>query len=445
MSLPRLPLRLQIAYTFGMMGWSILVNIIGVMLAYFYLPPSNSGLFVLLPSFVILGIFNLLAIITSSGRLLDAFYDPFIGQWTDRSSTRLGRRIPFMLSSFIPAAVFCCLVFYPFDNSQSIGNAYWLIFTLMLFFFSATTYIIPYNALLPELAHTSADKVRLSSFQQVGFVIGIVLSASVNNIADFFQQVMNLELRMQALQYAIWSLAALAAVFMLIPILFIDEKKYCRSHPSSLPLLTAMKQTFSNRNFRYYLGADFAYYMALYIITSGLLYFLKVLCSLPESMGVKLMATMVGVSLLFYPLVNLLAHKYGKKKVVLFSFLMLAVIFVFVYFLGILPGSPEVEIYLLAIFTAFPLASLGILPTAILAEIAHDEAVLTGENREGLYFAVKYFVVKLGQTLGMSLFIVLTVFGKDPGNDLGLRLNGVFGAVLCVLAAISFSRFKEKT
>lgn len=129
MSLPRLPLRLQIAYTFGMMGWSILVNIIGVMLAYFYLPPSNSGLFVLLPSFVILGIFNLLAIITSSGRLLDAFYDPFIGQWTDRSSTRLGRRIPFMLSSFIPAAVFCCLVFYPFDNSQSIGNAYWLIFT----------------------------------------------------------------------------------------------------------------------------------------------------------------------------------------------------------------------------------------------------------------------------------------------------------------------------
>lgn len=437
------PLRLQIAYTCGMLGWSVLVNIIGVVLPYFYLPPSNSGLISLIPPVIILGVFNLLAIITSAGRLLDAFYDPFIGQLSDSSKSKMGRRTPFMLISVIPAIVFCCLVFHPFVRAQNSGNAWWLTITLILFFVSSTTYIIPYNALMPELAHTSEDKVRLSTFQQIGFVLGIVISASVNNIADWFQHFLQLEQRIDALQYAIWSLSGIAALFMFIPAICINEKKYCQAQPSTLPLLHAVKQAFANKNFRYYVSADFSYYMALYIITSGMLYFLTVLCGLPGSMGIVLMATMVGVSLLFYPVINIIAKKFGKKRVVMFSFLMLAGIFVFIYFLGKLPVSPTVQIYAMIILTGFPLASLGILPPAILAEIAQEDAQQTGENKEGLYFAVKYFAVKLGQTFGISLFAMLTLYGKDPGNDFGLRLNGVFGAALCILAAVSFSRFKE--
>jgi GPH family glycoside/pentoside/hexuronide:cation symporter len=60
-----------------------------------------------------------------------------------------------------------------------------------------------------------------------------------------------------------------------------------------------------------------------------------------------------------------------------------------------------------------------------------------------MFFAVKYLFVKLGQTLGIAIFAMLTVYGKDPGNDFGLRLNGVVGFVLCLLALLFFSRFKE--
>jgi len=441
---PKFPFRLQIAYTCGMLGWSVLVNIIGVMLPYFYLPPSNSGLIELIPSVIIFGVFNLLAIITSAGRLFDAFFDPFIGQLSDRTQSKLGRRIPFMLISVIPAIVFCCLVFHPFTRSISSANAWWLTLTLLLFFVSATTYIIPYNALLPELAASSEEKIHLSTYQQIGFVLGIVISAAINNVADLFQNVFQVTQRMDALQYSIWSLSALGGIFMFIPAIFINEKKYCDSQPSTLPLVHAIRQAFSNKNFRYYVSADFSYYMSLYIITSGLLYFLTVLCGLPGSMGIFLMATMVIISLLFYPLIIYLAKKYGKKRIVLISFLMLSGIFIFIFFLGKMPVSPTVQIYSLIILTGFPLASLGILPPAILAEIAQEDAIATGENKEGLFFAVKYFAVKLGQTFGISLFAMLTLYGKDPGNDFGLRLNGVFGAGLCILAAMSFSKFKEK-
>ncbi|MEO3402423.1 MFS transporter [Mucilaginibacter sp. CAU 1740] len=440
----KLPLSKQLAYACGMIGWSIMTNIIIVMLPYYYLPPSNAGLIALVPQLLLFGVFNIMSVITASGRLVDAFFDPFIASLSDKSENKKGRRIPYMKWAIIPAVLFCGLTFYPLVKCESIHNAYWLVFTLVCFFMGATAYIIPYNALLPELTRTGAERVELSSLQQVGFVIGIILSAFVNNFADLVQHFAQISNRDTAVQYTIWALAAFAGLVMLIPIFAIDEKRYSNSQPSHLDLLPAIRKTFKNRNFKYYLISDFSYYMALSIISSGLLFFLKSLLNLPESMGGELMGAMVLVSLVFYPLVNYLSKKIGKKPIVIFSFGLLSLIFVAIFFLGKFPISPKAQIYTLVLCASFPLASLGILPNAILAEIAQNDAKRTGENREGMFFAVKYLFVKLGQTLGIALFAFLTVYGKDPGNDYGLRLNGICGCVLCVLAIVFFSRFRER-
>ena len=55
-----------LAYSAGMAGWSILINIVSVMLIYIYLPPNNAGLNTLIPPVVYLGIFSILALISSS-------------------------------------------------------------------------------------------------------------------------------------------------------------------------------------------------------------------------------------------------------------------------------------------------------------------------------------------------------------------------------------------
>jgi GPH family glycoside/pentoside/hexuronide:cation symporter len=184
--------------------------------------------------------------------------------------------------------------------------------------------------------------------------------------------------------------------------------------------------------------------MALSVISSGMLYFVTVLLNLPESMGGALMGAMVVFSLVFYPVINYLSKRIGKKPLVLFSFGLLSLIFVAIYFLGKFPISVYIQVYALVLCASFPLAALGILPNAILAEIAQDDARETGENREGMFFAVKYLFVKMGQTLGIALFAFLTVYGKDPGHDYGLRLNGVCGFTLCLTALIFFCGFKEK-
>jgi GPH family glycoside/pentoside/hexuronide:cation symporter len=440
----KLPFSKQLAYAAGMMGWSMLTNTIIVMLPFYYLPPSNAGLIPLVPQLLLLGVLNIISVIFASGRLIDAVYDPFIASRSDKSTNPKGRRIPFMKRAVLPAALFCFLTFHPLIKAESTRNAWWLTITMILFFVSATTYIIPYYALLPEMTDTPHEKVRLSSFQQVGFVLGIIVASLNNNFADVVQGAFHLSDRNTALQVTIAGMCLLAAAIMWIPVAAIDEKKYSISKPSHLPLWPAIRQTFANANFKYYLISDFSYYMALSIISSGLLYFVTVLLNLPESEGGALMATMVLTSLLFYPLINWLAAHWGKKPVVLFSFALLSLLFIAIYFLGKFPASAHVQIYTLMIGAAFPLASLGILPNAILAEIAQKDAATSGENREGMFFAVKYFFVKIGQTLGIALFAFLTLYGKDPGHDHGLRLNGLWGCVLCILAFTFFTRFREK-
>lgn len=444
MQIRKLPLSKQIAYAFGMMGWSIMINLISVILVYLYLPPANSGLPGLITQVTIFGIFNVIALISASSRFIDAIYDPLIAQFSDRSKNPKGRRIPLMKLAILPTFICCCLVFYPLTNEESTINIIWLALMLVGFYISSTTYIIPFNALLPELAPTSEDKVRLSTLLAVGFVFGIGIASNAFNLADLIHHSYFPDSRIDSLQVAVLILALTGAIFLAIPVFAIDEKKYCIGKPSSIPLRQALRETLNNHNFRLFIIADFSYFIAITLILSGLLYFVTVLLGLSETLGNKLIITMVLVSFIFYPVVNYLAKRTGKKIIVILSLSFLAILFLGVFYLGKGSLDPEVQIFTLVIFAAIPFASLNILPIAILAEIIEKDSKETGTNKEAIYFAVRYFFVKIAQTFGVAIFAISLNYGKDPGNDLGIRLNGILGFILCFLAAIAFSRFKEK-
>jgi len=438
------PLKKQVFYAFGMMGWSMMINLISVILVYLYVPPSNSGLPILISQAAVFGVFNVISLITASGRVTDAAFDPLIAQLSDRSKNPKGRRIPFMKRAILPSLVFCCLVFYPLRPSESGLNVAWLVFALIGFYVSTTMYIIPYNALLPELAPKSHDKVRLSTWQGLGYVLGIGIASNAFNIANMLQNSFGFVSRLAALQCTVMMLAMLAAVFMAITAWSIDEKKYARSHPSVVPLRAALRQTLTNKNFLLFIVADFSYFIGVTIISAGILYFVTVLLGLPETIGNKLMITMILVSFIFYPVVNWLSPKTGKKPIVVVSLLLLAIVFAGIYFLGRPALDARLQIYSLIILAAMPFASLNILPVAILAEIIAEDTRKTGANKEAIYFAVRYFFVKIAQTFGIALFAMFLIQGKDVGHDFGIRLNGLLGFVLCVAAAAVFSRFKEQ-
>jgi len=427
-----------------MVGWSILINIVSVMLIYFYLPPENSGLDPLLPSIVILKIFTILAIIAAGGRLFDALTDPLVAWKSDRSEYKKGRRVPFMRLGWLPAFIFCIAVFIPsrlFENQQNIVS---LSITLTLFYLFITIYFIPYNALMPELAQTGRDKLKLSTWLSLAYVLGLIIAAQTPLLADILEKGIHFTRRAHAFQISIGLLSIIAGIFLFIPAYFLDEKECCSGEPAKISFFTSLSHALRNASFRLFLFADFSYFMAIAIIASGMLYYLKVLLGLDEAMGSAVFGSMILVSLLFYPLILYISRFVQKKILISFGLVFLGVIFLAIYFLGKFPMPPKTQIYLFALLASIPVALLGIIPYAVIAEIAQLDGLITNQKKEGMYFAVRNFFYKLGMTAGIMCFTILTLWGKDPGDDLGIRLNGIVGFILCTVAGLSFLFYREK-
>jgi len=441
---PFLPPGKQAAYALGQLGWSTLVNIVGLTLVYFYLPPENAGLPTLITTVAFLGIFNAITLIAASGRLWDAITDPLIANWSDRSRHPRGRRIPFLAVGALPAALFCVLMFVPLVRQTSALNIVWLVVVQMLFYLFLTVYVTPYFALLPELGHTASQRLNLSTWISITYALGIMVAAQTPALAELVQATFGVADKVTAFQIAIGALACVAMLLMYLPVIFIDENRYCERTPSDAPLLTAVRTTFRNTGFRYYVVADFAYFMALTIVNTGLLYYITVLLGLEEALVSSLLAIMVILSFIFYPLVNLLARRIGKKPLIVVAFLWMSVIFFGVYFLGWMPLSPTLQAYALIVLYAIPIAFLGVLPNAVLGDIAEHDAQRTGQRLEGMFFAARTLMQKLGQTLGVVVFASLTILGRDPGADLGIRMSGLAGFALCLVAGLIFLRYDER-
>lgn len=433
-----------LAYSSGMAGWSVLINLMSVMLIYIYLPPSNTGLNTLIPPFVFLGVFSVLALIAAGGRLFDAITDPLIAWMSDRSRHGKGRRLPFMRVGWLPAAILCMAVFLPPGLPESRVNIYWLLVTLTLFYLFLTIYFIPYNALMPELAPTGRDKVRLSTWMSLAYVTGLIIAAQAPLLASWLEDLLQIEQRIRSFQFAIGILCMVAGVLMHFPVIGIDEKICCPGQPAMVSFRKSLGQTLGNYNFRLFLFADFSYFLAISIIASGMLYYLKVLLGLEEAIGSTVFGVMVLASLIFYPLILKISRVIQKKYLVSFALVLLGVIFLSIFFLGKLPMPPKFQIYLFALFASLPVAILGIIPYAIIAEIAQLDGLKTGLHKEGMYFAVRNFFYKLGMTAGIMVFTIMTLWGKDPGDDLGIRLNGLVGFAFCLFAGITFLLFREK-
>ena len=162
-------------------------------LLFFLAPPAISGLPTLVPA-LDLGIFQLdprvfAGIILTAGRIIEAFDDPMIGWLSDRTKSRWGRRIPFVLFSTPFYGFFFLLLWQLPVGEASFANAVYVFVVLELFFLAVTFSGGPYEALLPEVAQSHTDRMSVVAWQFyfgiLGAVLGLVVSDFLKDVFDF--------------------------------------------------------------------------------------------------------------------------------------------------------------------------------------------------------------------------------------------------------------------
>ena len=432
-------------FAIGQLGWSILGGIITSWLVYFYQPDQETialghKLYVSQGA-VIFGVITIVGLVTMIARIFDAFTDPLIASLSDRSKHKLGRRIPFLRYAAFPFAFVTVLIFLAPTGEVSLINNLWFALTLILFYLFMTLYCTPYNALIPELGKTQNDKINISTFISITFILGTALAYGAPFIWDIFIA-SGIE-RMTAIRITFGILAALALVFMLIPAFFIKERDYSECIPSKSKTFESLIKTFKNKSFKIFVLSDVFYFLALTLFQTGLPFFVVSLLGLEESMITVLFILMTFTSFLFYLPVNILAKRMGKKKLVVIGFSIFALVFFFASFLGKYGFSPSAQGILLSVTAAIPMAILGILPQAIVADIAQAESKTTGENREGMFFAARTFSFKLGQSVSLLLFTSLATIKPEIG--LGYRIALLVAVFFTLAGALVLTRYQEKS
>ena len=441
-------------FAVGQLGWSILSGIVNTWLVTFYLPTRESveagAKFYVPTGLVIFGVLTVLGLITFVCRIFDAVTDPWIASLSDRSRNPKGRRIPFMQKAAVPFAVMTVLVFCAPVEEISGVNIAWVLGFLLLFYLFMTMYCTPYNALISEFGKTQEDRMYISTAISLTFFFGTLIAYLPFMFAAPLRSMMS-----YAWSYRVWFivLAAVALICMLIPVFKLRETDFVESKPSDSNAMKSLAQTFKNRDFRRFAASDIAYWIGLTLFQTGLPFFVKVSMQLDEFYTTVFLGGMTVLSACFYPFVSKMVQKHGKKKLVIFGFLGLALAYLITALIGVVPGlSGMVPGILIVVIAAFPMALLGIIPQAIVADVAEEDAIVTGEKREGMFFAARTFAMKFGQSLAMLIFTSLAVLGTEQdltSNDLtaspvGLRIVAIAAVVFCVLGAVILGAYNEK-
>ena len=416
----RLPLRDRLLYASGTLGSQSVILSLALWVAFFYSRSSD-----------LLSV-GLITTLLFLGRIIDLFTDPLVGHWSDGFTSRLGRRIPFLLWGAPVMALGFALLWTPPSGLNTIGTAAYVLFALSLFFIGHTISGRPYDALLPEIASSSRERVNLSTFRVImgvgGAVAGLVMSGLLIDSGGFVIMGIALAVLAMSTRYT-----AVAGVWRWT----LRDPKVVR-----LGYMEAIRLTLRSRPFRYYLPSFVLLSVGLGLLLMLVPFFVSEILGRGEVWVSIVLGTFIGASVLALPVLVHLASRLGKRVVYQRGLLLSGLLLPMVFYAGFVPGIPPTpQILIVVAILGMASGALFIFPMAIMADVIDHDETLTDLRREGIYYGVEQGTQKMGIALGAFLFGgILEAFGSTAADPLGLRLIGPLAGVLILTGYFIFSR-----
>jgi len=392
----RLPLHLKLIYGLG--DHSINVALVALtMILPFYLTE-------------VVGMrFALAGLVPLVGRSVDAITDVWMGRLSDRTTWKAGRRRPFLLIGALPFAFSFWLIWVvPPIESPGLQFAYYATI-YALFSISMTVVAIPYQALLPELTDDYHERSTLATFRSVSSILGTLLTLlCFKPLADALGG-----------DAPAWTTAgALLATWILLPWLPIFWVTYERNRQTAPPTLGARDYfglLVANASFRRLIGLFAFGRIAIDLPMALFLHYFTYVIGRPGDfeivMGIFLVSTVVAM-----PVWLRLAR--GRDKSTIYIWSGCGWVFGLLCLFVNQPEWPFAVIVVSTILAGVGYSAADMLPWSMVADVADEDEIRSGERREGLYVGVFTFVRKLAGALGVALaFNVLDWVGFEAGEE----------------------------
>ena len=416
---PSLPRRDALLYASGSFAGNLVSRVTGAWLFYFYAEGGGDG-DPLIPVWLI-------GTILTITNIFGAFDDPLIGYWSDRTNTRWGRRIPFILFATPPWVLIFFLLWTPPHDDTSALNAVYFFVLLMLFRVVSTLSGSPMEALLPEIAPRNEDRVRI--------VVGQVVFATLSAVAALVAAGPMIDLLGFRVMAAVTAVLALASRYLAL----LGVWRHARRdvEPAHMELGKAFRSTFRNDQFLYFLPSFIMFNLGITLLTAVLPFFVREVIEPREgrvgTYSAIVAAMPIAVVLVSLPFVQRRALRRGKAWVYSQMMLLGTLYFPLLFFMGFVPGIPKLPQAMLLLAPAgIVMAGVFVFPNALMADVIDYDELRTGMRREAIYYGTQNLIEGTVVAAHSAILAGLLALGGTAENPIGIRLAGPV-AGLCIL------------
>ncbi|MEM7220845.1 MAG: MFS transporter [Pseudomonadota bacterium] len=363
--------------------------------------------------------------------LWDALSDLLLGHWSDKTSSRLGRRHPFMYAAllFLPLCFYLLFTFNTYlDPAQRPSDNTLFLYLLILCVLirtGTTLFEVPSTALLPDL---EADYHRRSRWLALRHAFGWYGGNGIHTL-NFWFWVGAFGVAVQQ-GYTIYATWGAAAIFLSILVSSLGTQRVAASLPRPTDTfrlkhiareIAQIFESVRNRNF----GALFVYGLCIGVASGlGMALYLYNTTYFFGFTGRQIAITGLFVfisPLIAYFVIPRVGPRFGKKRVAICAILINITLYPMPYVALLMGWWPELGSWLgLCLYSAFIVAEVvcsivgNVMLDSMMADVVEDSEVATTRRSEGLFYAARGFAAKAISAGGIVFAgTIVTLVGLD--------------------------------
>lgn len=377
---------------------------------------------------------QLVGIALAAGRIFDAFINPLMGQISDRTHTRLGRRRPYIMLGGVFWGFVFVLLWLALPRWSQGGKFAYLLLVDIAYAVGAAVFIVPYLALGAELSLDYDERSSIAAYRIAFFQIGQIVGAGMLALAYWIREQIThgagLVRWSSALPNAEWTLAAitLAAVSVMGMVVsgLVPKERFASRSALGFTSWQAFKTTWSSANFRRVVGTYVTYYgftsLGNFMLPYICIYYVKKPSYIMPAYAVLALTGVVTLPL--WLRVGRVLEKSVVLRIVCVWMAMVCPLALVLFD----PSHPRL-LFLLAVWGGAGQAAFETYSHSLLGDVTDEDELATGWRREGMYFGVYNLLLKLAISLGLmwsgfALALVRYVPGAEQttGTLWGMRL-----------------------